>query len=148
MFPQGTVLDGLDNVATNGPTTTITLPRPGEVSPSNRERKEPRTHVTSYGFAYVNDIGRPALSQKPIVFPTGSIIVREKLRTLTSPPQVLVVMVKHDQSFNPKANGWEFLTISGKVTKILKREKEGNCLKCHSAAAGDDFVFPEDGRQP
>src|SRR5262245_12409182 len=102
MFPQGTVVDGLTNVATNGPTTRIQFPRPGEVSPSSSDRKEPRTHTTSYGFAYINDIGRRALGQKPLVFPTGSIIVRERLETLTSAPDVLVVMVKHEQSFNPK----------------------------------------------
>jgi len=152
-FPQGSVPDGLSNVAIHGPTTRIQFPRPGEVSPSSSGSKSsgPKdrpTHTTSYGFAYVNDIGRPALGQKPFAFPAGSIIVREKLATLTSPPQVLVVMVKHDQSFNRKANGWEFLTINGDGTKVLKREKEGNCLKCHSAAAGDDFVFRGDGSRP
>jgi hypothetical protein len=57
-------------------------------------------------------------------------------------------MVKHERDFNRKANGWEFLTINGDATKVLKREKQGNCLKCHATAANNDFVFPEDGKQP
>jgi len=40
------------------------------------------------------------------------------------------------------------LTINGDAARILKRGKGGNCLKCHAAAADNDFVFPEDERQP
>lgn len=149
MFPRGTVLDGLSNVPMTGGTTRIHFPRPGEVSPSSRSSDNDRpTHTTTFGFAYVNDLGRSAFQQKPFRFPAGSIIVRERLPTLTSQPDVLVVMVKHERNFNRKANGWEFLTINGDATKILKREKGGNCLKCHASAADNDFVFPEDARRP
>ena len=149
MFPQGAVLDGLSNVATSGGTTRIHFPRPGEVSPASRRSDNDRpTHTTTLGFAYVNEVGRSAFQQKPFLFPAGSIIVRERLATLTSRPDILVVMVKHERDFNRKANGWEFLTISGDATRILKREKQGNCLKCHASAAGNDFVFPEDASRP
>jgi hypothetical protein len=149
MFPQGSVLDGLSNVATSGGTTRVRFPRPGEVSPSSRSSDNDRpTHTTTFGFAYVNDVGRSAFQQKPFLFPPGSVLVRERLPTLTSAPDVLVVMVKRERDFNRKANGWEFLTISGDATRILKREKGGNCLKCHASAADNDFVFPEDARQP
>jgi Cytochrome P460 len=148
MFPQGSVPDGLSTVATSGGTTRIRFPRPGEVSPSSRRSDKDQTHTTTFGFAYVNDVGRSAFQQKPFRFPAGSIIVRERLPTLTSRPDVLVVMVKHERDFNRKANGWEFLTINGDATKVLKREKQGNCLKCHASAAGNDFVFPEDASQP
>ena len=75
-------------------------------------------------------------------FPTGSIIVREKLLTPTAAsPDVLVVMVKREKGFNPKANDWEFLTVSGDLKKIDKREKEGKCQQCHASEAKNDFVF-------
>ncbi len=75
-------------------------------------------------------------------FPTGSIIVREKLLTPTAPsPEILVVMVKREKGFNPKANDWEFLTVSGDMKKIEKREKEGKCQACHASEASNDFVF-------
>ncbi len=103
------------------------------------------THETFYGLAYVNEVGRPGFSRKPFAFPTGTMIVREKLRTLNADPERLVVMIKHERLFNPRANGWEFLTVSGDGTKVLKREKGGQCLKCHRDASTNDFVFPEDG---
>jgi Cytochrome P460 len=149
MFPRGTVFDGLSRVAISGGTTRIWFPRPGSVSPSSSSsRNDQVMHTTTFGFAYVNDVGRSAFQQKPFLFPAGSIIVRERLATLTSPPDVLVVMVKRERDFNRKANGWEFLTINGDGARILKREKGGNCLKCHASAAENDFVFPEDVRRP
>lgn len=82
------------------------------------------------------------LSKGPASFPAGSILVREKLLTPTAPsPEVLVVMVKRGKGFNPKANDWEFLTVSGDLKKIEKREKEGKCRACHALEASNDFVF-------
>ena len=104
------------------------------------------THETSYGLAYVNEIGRTGFTRKPFVFPTGTMIVREKLRALNAAPERLVVMIKHELNFNPKANGWEFLTVSGDGSKVVKRQKTGACLDCHMGAANNDLVFPEDGR--
>jgi hypothetical protein len=51
-------------------------------------------------------------------------------------------MIKHTPDFNPRADGWEFLTVTGDATKVIEREKQGNCLSCHAAAADNDFVFP------
>jgi hypothetical protein len=142
-FPQGTVLDGLSNVATTGATTRIRFPRPGEITPSSaRSSQQNAGHLTTLGFAYVNEAGLGAFRQQPFVFPVGSIIVRERLLTPTSNPDRLVVMVKHERDFNPKADGWEFLTVAGDATKVIKREKEGNCLSCHASASNNDFVFP------
>lgn len=56
------------------------------------------------------------------------------------------MMVKRAKHFNPKANDWEFLTVSGDLKKIMKREKEGKCLGCHATAVKTDFVFPENTR--
>jgi len=110
-------------------------------------RSDPKpTHETSYGLAYVNEIGRSGFTGKPLAFPTGTMIVREKLPALNANPDRLVVMIKRERDFNPAANGWEFLNVSGDGTKVLQREKNGQCLKCHLSAANNDFVFPEDGR--
>ncbi len=74
--------------------------------------------------------------------PPGSIIAREKLASSSATkPDLLVVMIKREKGFNPKANDWEFLTVSGDLKKIEKREKEGKCQACHSLEAKDDFVF-------
>jgi len=109
-----------------------------------RSSKQPGGHLTTLSFSYVNEAGRNAFRQQPFVFPTGSIIVRERLRTPSSAPDQLVIMIKHEKDFNRKADGWEFLTVTGDRTKVIKREEEGNCLKCHASASANDFVFPLD----
>ena len=57
------------------------------------------------------------------------------------PPELLAVMLKREKGFNPKANDWEFLTVSGDAKAIVKREKTGECQQCHSSQAKNDFVF-------
>ena len=141
---------GLSGIATSQGTTRIRFPAPGEVSPSRAKsapaapaRETDVEHTSSLGFAYANDIARGSmLSKEPAIFPPGSIIVREKLLTPTAPsPEVLVVMVKREKNFNPKASDWEFLTVSGDMKKIEKREKEGKCQQCHASEAKHDFIF-------
>lgn len=144
MFPRGTVQSGLPRIATSQGTTRIWFPAPGAIfSSSGSSRKSDATHTSIFGVAYVNDIARRSmLSKGPASFPTGSILVREKLLTPTAPsPDVLVVMVKRGKGFNPKANDCEFLTVSGDMKKIEKREKEGKCRACHASEASNDFVF-------
>lgn len=69
------------------------------------------------------------------------MIVREKLETEAGSPELLTSMIKRKKGFNPEANDWEFLVISGDLTKIKKREKTGSCQSCHNSASGKDFVF-------
>lgn len=107
-----------------------------------RSSKQAAGHLTTLGFSFVNEAGRAAFSRRPFVFPVGSIIVRERLLSPSSGPDQLVVMIKHEKDFNRKAGGWEFLTVTGDMTKVIRREKEGACLKCHSSASDNDFVFP------
>jgi hypothetical protein len=141
MFPAATVQSGLPGIAVSNGTTKIHLPASGAALPSPPATDA--THTSTFGVAYANDIARgPMLSKEPAKFPTGSVLVREKLLTSTATsPDVLVVMVKREKGFNPKANDWEFLTVSGDVKKIEKREKEGKCRACHASEAGNDFVF-------
>ena len=145
MFPQETLRSGLPRIATSQGTTRIWFPPPGATSSTSApSRKRDVTHTTTtFGFAYVNDAARESMvGKKTVKFPTGSIIVREKLLTpAAATPDVLVVMIKREKGFNPKANDWEFLTVSGDIKKIEKREKEGKCRACHASAASDDFVF-------
>lgn len=143
MFPEGTVQSGLPGIATSQGTTRIRFPSLGEISPSRAASAADVTHTSTFGVAYANDIARGSmLSRETASFPTGSILIREKLLTPTATsPDVLVVMVKREKGFNPKANDWEFLTVSGDMKKIEKREKEGKCRACHASEARNDFVF-------
>ena len=145
MFPQGTVQSGLARIATSQGTTRIWFPAPGVISSSSAStHKRDVSHtLTTFGFAYVNDLARDSMLGKGTArYPTGSILVREKLSTPTAPsPDVLVVMIKREKGFNSKANDWEFLSVSGDLKKIEKREKEGKCQQCHASEAKNDFVF-------
>ena len=80
------------------------------------------------------------------------MIVREKLKTETGAPELLTAMIKRKKGFNPEANDWEFLLISGDATKIKKRERIGDCLGCHESVSAKDFVFdnylPAGGPEP
>ena len=136
-------MDGLPNIITTQPSTRIYFPRD---SAPNRRPKDDGKHETSLGFGYVNEVGRSGFQRKPFSFPVGTVIVRERRWSPSSDPDRLGVMIKREKHFNRKANGWEFLTVSGDATKILKREKDGKCLKCHASAAQDDFVFPMEKR--
>ena len=137
-------MDGLPNVITMGNSSKINFPRFDP--PSDRATKDDGKHETSLGFGYVNEVGRSGFQREPFRFPVGTVIVRERLWYASGNPDRLVVMIKREKSFNRKANGWEFLTVTGDGTKILKREKDGKCLKCHASAARDDFVFPMEKR--
>jgi hypothetical protein len=90
----------------------------------------------------LNDVARSALTQsKPIVYPEGAVIVREKLETEAASPELLTAMIKRKKGFNPAANDWEFLVTSGDATKITQREKTGSCQSCHQSVSAKDFVF-------
>jgi hypothetical protein len=96
----------------------------------------------TYGVVYANDLARAAFAGD-LKFPTGSIIVREKLsKADDATPQLLAVMVKRAPGFNPKGGDWEFLTVNGALTKVTGRQKKGSCLDCHTSQRERDFVFP------
>jgi hypothetical protein len=89
----------------------------------------------------LNEIARTASQTDPSVYAEGAVIVREKLKTEEGSPELLTVMIKRKKGFNPAANDWEFLVLSGDATKIRKREKTGACQQCHDSVRDKDFVF-------
>lgn len=114
---------------------------------ATRRRKPKESHVddaASFGVVYVNDVARATMANaQPGQFPTGSIIVREKLaRADDAQPQLVAVMIKRAPGFNPKAGDWEFLSVNGALTKIQERQKQGSCFDCHVTQRERDFVFP------
>lgn len=83
------------------------------------------------------------LSDQPTTFPTGSIIVREKLKTVDDKqqPQLVAAMVKRPTGFSPKTGDWEYLILDGALTKIRERTKTGVCFDCHQSQRSRDFVY-------
>lgn len=116
----------------------------GDVSKRKQSKKDQQNnlHQSIFGAVYLNDIARATLSQsRPLIYPEGAVIVREKLETEAGSPELLTAMIKRQKGFNPAANDWEFLLISGDAKKIKKREKAGNCQSCHASVSAKDFVF-------
>lgn len=145
MFPRGTVGSGLPVTTVSRGTTRIRFPAPGEGLP-RRSRSAPPPeipHIRTFGFAYVNELGRGTMATREYAkFPTGAILVREKLLTPEAPnPEVLVVMIKREAGFNRKVNDWEFMTVSGDLRRVEAREKQGKCQKCHKSEAWNDYVW-------
>ena len=116
----------------------------GDVSRKAQPNKDQQNnvHQTIFGAVYLNDIALSTLPEsRPLNYPEGAVIVREKLKTEAGSPELLTAMIKRKKGFNPEANDWEFLLVSGDATKIKKREKIGECLSCHESVIGKDFVF-------
>lgn len=67
--------------------------------------------------------------------------MREMLKTEAGSPELLTAMIKRKKGFNPAANDWEFLLLSGDAKTIKKREKTGDCQRCHASVSAKDFVF-------
>ena len=116
----------------------------GDVSKQAQPKKDQQNnlHQTIFGAVYLNDVARTTLTQsKPLIYREGAVIVREKLETEAGSPELLTAMIKRKRGFNPAANDWEFLVLSGDATQIRKREKTGDCQSCHNSASAKDFVF-------
>lgn len=134
--------------STSGAETRFVMPGAiiGSGPPKPAPKKTDAIHegASSFGVVYVNGLGRESMSaEPPKQFPPGAVIVREKLAQADdAQPQLLTVMIKRARGFNSKANDWEFLTVDGTMTKILKRQKQGSCLDCHKSQKERDFVYP------
>ncbi|HSS19073.1 MAG TPA: cytochrome P460 family protein [Pyrinomonadaceae bacterium] len=132
-------------------TTSILMPGAilirGSSKTAGTNSEDKRTHdggVKSFGVIYANGPAGDAILANPLtIFPINSIIVREKRATpADEQPQHLTVMIKRERGFNPKANDWEFLSVNATGTKVLQRQKNGSCVKCHATQAATDFVYP------
>jgi hypothetical protein len=100
-------------------------------------------HRNKYVTVYVNDIGRQAmLEQVKPRFPTGSVIVKEKLPDKASQaPELLTVIIKRGKGFNPTSGDWEYMVVDGTGTNVSAQGKLENCQSCHIARPGTDYVF-------
>ncbi len=104
---------------------------------------EGNPHRDKYFTVYVNEVGRRAmLNQKQPKFPVGSVIVKEKLPVQDSQtPELLTVMIKQKQGFNPASGDWEYMVVDGTGTKMEGRGNLQNCQSCHVGYQKNDYIF-------
>lgn len=106
-------------------------------------QKNEGPHSDKFIVVYVNKSGQKGMMEELHPrFPQGSVIVKEKLSAEDSAsPELLTAMRKREAGFNPAGNDWEFMVLSGDAKTIQEQGKLENCLTCHRARRGNDFVF-------
>ncbi len=109
----------------------------------DKPQKNPHEKGTrTFARYFANDLANAEIYKAAPKFPTGAIIVREKLLNAEdAKPELVTVMVKREKGFSRKTGDWEYLVIEGALDKIKQRETVSSCSKCHAAAAQTDFVF-------
>jgi len=97
----------------------------------------------AYIDVYVNAVGRAAMmTAGNVVFPVGTIIVKEKRHTIDqSRPELLTVMLKRSKGYNPDTGDWDFAVLDGDAASVQAQGKLENCMKCHKTVASSDYVF-------
>ncbi len=124
-------------------TTKITLP--DDKIPAKEEKAPKNPHekgITTFARYFANELAQTEIYKDAPKFPTGSIIVREKLLNADDTnAEVVTVMIKREKGFSRKTGDWEYLVVEGDLNRINRREKTGSCSKCHAAAEQTDFVF-------
>ena len=114
------------------------LPEKEEKTPANPHEKG----VQTFARYFANELAQTEIYKDAPKFPTGAIIVREKLLNAEDAnPELVTVMVKREKGFSRKTGDWEYLVVEGGLNKIKSRERQGSCSKCHAGAEQTDFVF-------
>jgi hypothetical protein len=110
---------------------------------SAARQKNDSPHNDKFIVVYVNRLGQKGMmEEKHPRFSQGTVIVKEKLSSESSTsPELLTAMIKREKGFHPAANDWEFFVVSGDAKTIQEQGKLENCITCHRARRGDDFVF-------
>ena len=127
---------------------TLVNPTPLLMDPASAQacavflKSEFNPHARKYVSVYVNRKGVSAMmTQLHPRFPEGSIVVKEKLSDkLSQTPELLTVMIKREQGYNPKSRDWEYLILDGSASRILEQAKPSGCNGCHERYLSTDFV--------
>ena len=112
------------------------------LTPKLLELKSSDPHKDKFITVYVNELGKKAMMhEKKPHFPMGSVIVKEKLpsRESTS-PELLTVMIKRVQGYNPGNGDWEYMALDGDGKEVRARGLLEKCQACHQMAEYGDYV--------
>jgi hypothetical protein len=129
--PQPVLISSVVNLLCRAPTQ------------ANRDDEARNPHMRKLISVYVNALGQQAmLTERKPEFPVGSVIVKEKFAPdKKDAPELLTVMVKREQGFNPASGDWEYMVTNGAGTKIDARGKIESCQSCHVSMRESGFVY-------
>jgi len=134
--------------------------------PNDPARDKARSAANPHsGYAvhvYTTQAGREIMTTGQGVYPVGSVILKEKMRTLgavnpaadntannrpnAAPARtnyttdLYTGMLKREPGYNPECGDWEFFIVSGDAKKLLARGKIDSCSECHQAHKSTDYV--------
>ena len=102
----------------------------------------PSPHSNKYVLVYVNEAGKAAMmSEKHPRFPPGAIIVKEKFSEETNRlPELLTIMVKRAEGFDPGNGNWEYWVAEGDLSRVQRPGNVKSCQGCHLAKKETDYV--------
>ena len=111
-------------------------------APLTVKQLEMDPHKDKFITVYVNELGTKAMMhEKKPQFPKGSVIVKEKLTSRESTsPELLTVMIKREQGYNPGNGDWEYMALDGDGKEVRARGRLEKCQACHQRAAYGDYV--------
>ena len=112
-----------------------TLPTPKQIEAEKSNPHQRFVHV------YVNTAGTNAMAVQKMVFPVGTLILKEKFADSTgTKTELFTGMVKQEAGYNPGCGDWEFFTADANGKKITSRGKLTSCMDCHEGYKASDFV--------
>jgi hypothetical protein len=112
-------------------------------------RKASGPHAQTAVSIFMNERAAGAFGKPNATYPVGSIIVKEKkaleYRSATQPGAWSKAndgvggMIKRPPGYDPEHGDWEYFYFED-LNKIESGTID-SCVHCHSAAAGNDYVF-------
>jgi hypothetical protein len=104
---------------------------------------------------YLQDWANPSAAQalasgRPLTFPAGAVIVKEKYAgPKSAKPDVVAIglMIKREPGFDPAHGNWDYAYYEPALGIVRTEEQSAYCANCHAGAAANDFVYV-DGLKP
>lgn len=89
---------------------------------------------------YTNKIAAETMKTGTGIYPTGSVIVKSKLRNINSAKaELFTVMQKMEAGYDPDHGDWIYFVVDGTYRQIASG-KIDSCIDCHQEYQETDFV--------
>lgn len=95
-----------------------------------------------FSVVYVNPTGRDGMFSARPQFPTGSIIIKEKLSdSLSGSTELVAMMIKQQPGYDPEGGDWEYRVSESYSMRTIETGRLEHCRNCHAYRRDMDFVY-------
>jgi Cytochrome P460 len=112
-------------------------PTPDQYLSAEKDRAGPHANI-AVNF-YVSTDGAAAMSSTELEFPTGTIVLKEKLSPSDGQVAAVGGMVKRAKGFDPENGNWEYFYAA--KSGGFQIGKIPNCVSCHARVSASDHVY-------